>query len=369
MKVDLLYQGLLASPASWARVGRALVEQFGDLGLEVAAVKTRGFLYADEFRPDVPELEAAQLDKVAARFGLGFLHPPLIARLRGRARQNLFVWEATRVPPAWIESFERAAVRVLVPSQFTKSALVGSGLEPEQIRVIPYGYSEGWPEAVASERALNRPSDRFEILSVSAPHHRKGIRELLLAYRLAFAPQDPVRLTIKTTYDPSGRPHPFEIESWDHLLKVCGPFDSGPLVRLIVGATSAESLAKLYAEADLYSAPSWGESFGLAVLDAAAAGIPCVVTGWSGPTEFLPAGPDQLPFELANDSRALYESVPGAECAIPDVDSLAERLRFHFEARAESREIGRRLAESVAPLTWKRTASEIIKSFTEIERE
>ena len=48
----ILYQGLLASPASWARVGREYIHAFIELGEEVAAVSIRGFLYEPEF--DLP---------------------------------------------------------------------------------------------------------------------------------------------------------------------------------------------------------------------------------------------------------------------------------------------------------------------------
>ena len=131
---------------------------------------------------------------------------------------------------------------------------------------------------------------------------------------------------------------------------------SAPTLEIVVKKMTEPEIWRLYADADLFVSPSWGESFGLALLEAMASGIPAVTTGWGGSLDFVADGPDLLSFELKEAESSIYETVPGAKVAIPDVEELAERLRWHFEHREESRAAGSRARQNVRNLTWKRSA-------------
>ena len=222
----LLYQGLLASPASWARVGREYVTRLAaEPDLELAAVHVRGFGYDPDFPAPagVPMIEARDLDdRPDPVWGLGFLHPPLLERLRGNRRGNLFVWESTRLPAGWVEHLNTRDLMTIVPSVFVAETLLAEGVSPTQVAIVPYGYTPGQPRNTA------RADETFQIRSVGAPHWRKGHRELLTAYRRAFTKIDDVHLTIKSTYDPGTRKkqQPFEIPSWNSLLADCGLHDA-----------------------------------------------------------------------------------------------------------------------------------------------
>ena len=351
----ILYQGLVSSPASWARVGRGYLGGLIELGAEVAAVSTRGFRYDPEFL--LPE-GLRQISVAQARrgdppaIGLGFLHPPNLERLIGRFKANLFVWEADRLPSSWIEPLNRDTDVTLVPSQFTKRAMMTSGVLADKIAVVPYGYQRQH----LSNRNTDHPRDNFTYLSIAAPHWRKGIRELLLAYRAAFTSRDDVLLMIKSTYDPgrARRRFPFEIPSWTELLARCGFDDKhAPAVELnLETLTDDQEVIALYDRADVYVAPTWGESFGLALLDALATATPVIATGWSAHTEFMPAGPDLIPYQLTEARGEIYESARGAHVAIPDVEALARRMRWHFDHPVQSQELGRTAQDAVAHLTW-----------------
>lgn len=363
----LLYQGLLASPASWGRVGRELVRAFMAHGVSTAAVRTRGFGYDESF-PLPAGLTLVSAAKARARppppYGLGFLHPPLLDRLIGRQKANLFVWEADRIPSAWGQFLDEHVDRVVVPSRFTGSA-VREHLPTERILEIPYGYDPTWVSSTRAIRAARPASAPYTFLAVVAPHWRKGVRELLLAYRRSFTARDQVLLRLKTTYDPgrAKRRFPFEIRSWAALLADCGlnQGDAPPIDLRVGNATDAE-LAQHYADADVFVSPSWGESFGLAALDAMASGLPTLVTGWSGLAEIHPGGDDCLPYRLvdAESVHGVYVSVPGARVAQPDIDALAARLRWHHEHRAASHAEGDRVRTHGAPWTWARCAHTLL---------
>ena len=348
-------------------MGRGYLAAFLRRGIRLAAISPRGFLYDAAFPlpagiVELPSALARTLPEPDV--GLGCIHPPRLDRLRGRLRANLFVWEADRVPPAWVELLAAGADVIIVPSSFTRDALVLSGFPGEKIEVVRYGHDipvAGDSEVPALDRAPERP---FTFLCVASPHRRKGVLELLAAYAAAFRIDDSVLLRIKTTYDPGAARtrRSFEIPSWARALEEAGLGRAGaPAVDLVVARCSDEEARGLYLDADVVVAPSWGESFGLAILEGLASGKPVVTTGWGGALDFLPPGPDLLPFRTIEGGDALYEPVSGALQAVPDVDALRQRLRWHFEHREESAALGRVALQAAAALTWDAAAADLFR--------
>lgn len=366
--VKILYQGLLRSPASWARVGRGYLKYLARSGTPVAALAMRGFRYDRDFPlPErLQEISLAEARALPApEVGLGFLHPPHLDRLLGKRQANLFVWESDRVPAAWIERFRRGCELVLVPSRFTCAALIRSGLPAHQAAVVPYGHDREDLERAPAAAALPGIPRPFTFLAVASPHWRKGIRELLQAYRLAFRREDPALLRVKTTYDPgrSKRRSPFEIPSWQEALDAAGlSRPEAPRVEIQLGTLGDAAAFERLREADVAVQPSWGESFGLAILEALAAGVPVLATGWGGHLDFFPNSEDLLPYRLVEAGGALYEAAPGAQAAVPDVEALARRLRWHFEHPEASRALGEAGRKKVAHLTWERAAQELLST-------
>jgi len=352
----ILYQGLLSSPASWARVGRGYLGGLLAAGIDVAAVITRGFRYDPDFPlpSGLPIMAVSDTDQLPTPdIGLGFLHPPHLNRLLGKYKANLFVWESNVVPSEWVDRLARGTDLVIVPSSFSRQALIASGLSSDKIAVAAYGYAEHWEHE--SSLACQERRAPFTFLTVAAPHWRKGIRELCQAYMAAFSASDNVRLRIKSTYDPadSKRRFAFEIPSWDQLLQDCGlKQPSSPRIELIVETSTDAELESLYREADVYVGASWGESFGLAILDAMAMGIPAIVNGWGGQMDFVSNSGDIVDYDLQTRDEGLYEPVEGALVAVPKIDSLAQRLRWHFDHPESSREMGQRGGRAVRSMSW-----------------
>lgn len=378
----ILYQGLLRSPASWARVGRGYLKGLSEHGQAVRAVSVRGFRYDPSF--PIPEaIQEVSVEEARSgdepEIGLGFLHPPNLGRLLGRRKINLFVCEADRVSELWADALARGTDLVVVPSRFSRQALLASGLAAEKIAVVPYGYDpprrdspqhdpDGEGDRDPGDDGDPRPSRPFTFLAVMAPHWRKGPRELLAAFRSAFQGSrdrdGDVLLRIKTTYDPgaSRRRKAFEIPSWAALLRETGfGHSDDPRVEIDVETLADHEMGRLYAAADVVVQPSWGESFGLATLEAMAAGLAVITTDWSGHLDFVPRTDDLLPFELVEAGTALYEPVSGARLAVPRLDALVERLRWHRAHPAESRSLGERCRDHVEPLTWNAAARELLK--------
>lgn len=368
----ILYQGLLRSPASWARVGRGYLEGLLEIGHPVEVRESRGFRHDPDFEldPRLAILAPEEARRASGRsLGLGFLHPPHLERLLGQPRVNLFVWESDRVPAEWVEMLEAGTDLVVVPSHFTRDALLRSGMSANQVSVAPYGYSrfDPRPETLpwkVDPRPTLREQGKFRFLAVLAPHHRKGVRELLAAYRQAFTADDAVDLYVKSTYDPgqARRRQLFEIESWPRALEEAGlARPEAPRVTLDLGTLSDTEMERLYRRTSVYLQPSWGESFGLGILEALARGVPALATDWSGHLEFLPPGPDRIPGDLREGGTALYHETPGALVMVPRVEALAGRMRWHFDHPGASREVGLRAREAVRSMTWESASRKLMR--------
>ena len=204
----ILYSGLLRSPASWARVGRELVAAVARLGVSIAALRMRGFLHDPQFPLPEGVTEVAR-DAFPADVELTFAHPGLYGRLRAPRRVGLLVYEADRIPPSWVRSIREHLDLLLVPSEFCRRGAIAAGVPSHLVRLLAFGVN---PQVFHAAAAPPRPPLTF--LCVAAPHVRKGVRELLAAYRLAFWGVPGVRLILKTTYDPgdNARRFPWELE-------------------------------------------------------------------------------------------------------------------------------------------------------------
>ncbi len=115
------------------------------------------------------------------------------------------------------------------------------------------------------------------------------------------------------------------------------------------GRLGAEGLRALHAQADLFVLPSDRESFGIAALEARAAGLPVIAMAGTGATDFIAHGEDGL---IAQDRQGLREAL----AAVSSDEGLRRRLteaapdlaRFDWPAvAARHEEVYARLAHPV----------------------
>ena len=122
------------------------------------------------------------------------------------------------------------------------------------------------------------------------------------------------------------------------------------------------SVCDLFRGTDVYVQPSWGESFGLTILESLAAGIPAIATGWGGHLDFHPGGDDLLPYQLTENPVGLYEPTPGAQVALANVTALANRLQWHSRNPKKSRQLGKDAQRAVALFTWEKATKKLIEA-------
>jgi len=348
--VRVLYSGLLRSPASWARVGREFLAALQRLGVEVGALRMRGFLHAPQF-PLPPGVREVARGDFSADIELTFAHPGLYHRLRTPRRAGILVYEADRMPAQWAPAIRRSLDILLLPSEFCRRGALAASVPSHLVRTVPFGVN-GRIFGPGAEP----PASPFIFLTVASPHHRKGLRELLLAYRAAFSAADDVRLLIKTTYDPGKRPRrfPWEIASFRELLAE-GRLDdpTAPPVKFQAGTLFDEDLARLYRAAHAYVQPSYGEGFGLAALEAASCGCAVITTNFGAGAEvFDRESALQVPCEPVSAGPYEYDRDSGGLMGKPDVLALAHAMRSVWEDRALLARLRRRARDVASRYSW-----------------
>jgi phosphatidylinositol alpha-mannosyltransferase len=189
-------------------------------------------------------------------------------------------------------------------------------------RIVPNGV-----DLDAAPTGPKPPADHMRLLFVGRAEERKGLPVLLSAFE-ALVEHVPSRLTVIGS-DPDGvsrRIADPELESRVEVL----------------GKVSDEELWRRLGEADVLCAPSLaGESFGMVLIEAMAAGTPVIAS------------------HIAGYSDVVTDGVDGVLVPPADPQALAEELqRFWLEPERSSAmgEAGRRSAERYA---WPRIADEV----------
>lgn len=347
----------MRSPVSWAKVTRELVRALAETGAHVSAVSLKGYLYDADFPLD-PEVETAIARRRREGWDLALDYPPNFARLSAGSRAGIIIYEADSLPAHWVGPIREHLDLAVVPSEFSLEAAAASGIPRDMLAVAPFGVNpqiyrpEGPAAAPATDRAFN-------FLAVAAPHVRKGLAELTEAFTNAFEADDDVGLVIKCPPLAGLGKRAWEYKSVADFM----PEGRGRQIALVEGVLSEEGMAALYRAGDVCVQPSYGESFGLAPLEALSCGTPVVATGWGGVLEFLDDSNSWLvDYDLVEAGEFAYDwrGEGGLRMARPRVESLGARLREAFEdADARSAKAAAGL-ETAAAFTWRRSAEVIL---------
>ena len=241
-------------------------------------------------------------------------------------------WEENLVPLEMVRLLNEKFHGILVQTHFVRKALIDSGVRLP-IRVMGCALDLDAYAALGAERcarsSLKQPTKAapFVFLHVSSCFPRKGVNALLAAYAKSFRCTDPVRLVIK------GFPneHNDVPEQIAHLLSLD---PEAPEIVMINRDTLAKEVVELYRDADVMVLPTRGEGFNMPAAEALAAGLPLIVTGHSGQTDFAGAAvARQVDFRFA-PSRSHVRSY-GSVWADPDIDDLAAAMREAFAAAGD----------------------------------
>jgi glycosyltransferase involved in cell wall biosynthesis len=119
----------------------------------------------------------------------------------------------------------------------------------------------------------------------------------------------------------------------------------------MVGKLSKEKIAQLMAAADIFVLPSKGESFGLSLLEASAAGVPVVCSNAGGVPEIFQDGFNAL----------LYP--PG------DDNAMAKAIICLIQDKELAKKISANAVETASKFTWEMTAERTLQVYEEVLQE
>jgi glycosyltransferase involved in cell wall biosynthesis len=222
----------------------------------------------------------------------------------------------------------RSAPAVIVPSRYAANGVTRAyGIAPDRIAVIPHGFDrDGWSAMVTNASARGAgaesaiPASRDgrvrTILAVSKLYPRKGIDLLIEAAAILRRSRPSLRLRIVGGGIDGERLH-----------RLAADLGVSDMVRFEGDMENRHSVARCYAEADLFCLPSRHETFGFAFVEAMAAGLPVVALDAGAAPEVVG---DAGVLVRAGDPIALAEAI----AEILDSPSLARRLGEKGRARS-----------------------------------
>ena len=213
-------------------------------------------------------------------------------------------------------------VHVITPSAWSRQGFLAYGFDEGEVTVIPHGVDPSVfrPAPPADRQRLRamlrfRPDD-FVLLSLGSMSRNKGIDLLLRAYA-ALKPKHPrLRLALKDSadlYGWQGQGILRNLMAGEH----AAAFTESVLrdIAFISRNFNIRQMQALYVAADAYASPYRCEGFNMPPLEAAACGVPIIVTrGGSTDTYFDPRLGQAIESRLVEDGprRALE----------PDLDAL-----------------------------------------------
>ncbi|AHB09438.1 glycosyltransferase [Zymomonas mobilis] len=232
----------------------------------------------------------------------------------------LFYWEESHIPSDIVDTFNSSFDAIMSPAQSGTDALNISGVKIPKATIGP-PVDLSLFQKLAQNRQIKRPIKRF--LHISSCFPRKGVDVLLAAWAKAFTIQDDVILIIKTFSNPHNN-----VQEQVDALRQKQP-DIAP-IKIIFEDVDKDKILNFYENADVMVLPTRGEGYNLPAIEAMAAGLPLIVTGYGGHRDFC--GPQQarmIQFHFAHSGSHVKGT--GSMWVEPDIDDLALALQEYAD--------------------------------------
>ena len=213
---------------------------------------------------------------------------------------------------------------IVVPSDFVWRTMVEQGVPESKLLRVHFGF--------APERFQQQPDAKtdstFRVLFVGAISLQKGVQYLLEAFRRLNLPDAELVLVGGTFPDSKAFLPEFE-----------GLYRHVPFV-------PQEELVPLYNSASVFVLPSLQDGFGMVVYEAAACGLPVIVS--------------------ENVGAAIRDGQDGFIVPIRDPDALADRLLRLYRDPALRRAMGQSAYEYVQQFTWEAYHRQVIANYRQV---
>lgn len=274
---------------------------------------------------------------------LAIVPPYFLRRFRPDGRTAAFtMWETDTLPTAAMQAINRCGL-VLVPSRWGADCFRANGVTVP-IEVVPLGYDPDRFGLQSPPAAKDGPCILGTAGALDAGGLRKNVRRVIDLFRQAFPSEPDARLRVKITpLSPMVETH------------------GDRRIEVIRHSLSPGELAEWYRSLTAFVNGSFGEGFGLHLLEAMACGRPLISTTFGGAGEFFDASVGyDVGYRLVEARNAVYRG----RWADPNDGEVIARMRQVYRDRGEARRLGERAAARAARFTWGNTIRTLTHALT-----
>jgi glycosyltransferase involved in cell wall biosynthesis/SAM-dependent methyltransferase len=251
----------------------------------------------------------------------------------------LTMWESDRLAPDQVRWLNRASL-VIVPSHWGVESFRASGVNVP-LMDVPLGHDPlafhadgSWPEICTFGTAA----------ALWGGGVRKNTQRIIELFQQAFLNEDDVRLRVKIT-------------------PRCELPDPGdPRIELLRTFLAPADLAEWYRSLTAYVSGSFGEGFGLHLVEAMACARPVISIMYSAVTEYFDA---EVGYPVEHHLVPADGDIYHGHWGQPDDESLVRALRAVYENDVEAKRRGGRAAARARGLTWKEAGRKLVEVLRE----
>lgn len=216
---------------------------------------------------------------------------------------------------------------IQIPTRFVGRTFVEHGISEAKLLYSPYGVDQ---EKFKAKEAI-RVEEPFRAICSSGINLRKGARVLMEAWSKLSWTDAELHWIGKPTADTA------------HL------FRHKPRTVIVHEWMGHEDLAALYQRCDVFVLPSFEEGFARVMLEAAACGLPLIVTRNTGAEDFCSP-----------------EEPEGWLIPVNDVDALCDSLRSAKSDRDRTFSLGQRAAQKARAFTWDAYGEQVLANYRRV---
>ncbi len=287
----------------------------------------RAFMHRDYVPPEYAPSER-MYDWRSPR--LAVIPPYLLYRFKpGPATAAWTMWETNQLPAGSVKYLNRCGL-VLIPSRWGMETFRANGVRVP-MEVVPLGYD---PE-VFSPRQPGCGPELCTFGTAGALDEgglRKNVQRVIDLFLLAFPRQRDVRLKVKITpRSPMVNTHGDE------------------RIEVVNTGLSPLALANWYRSLTCYVNASYGEGFGLHLLEAMGCGVPLISTTYSAVGEMFDS---RVGYEVGYTLIVAHNRIYRGQWADPHNDELIARMREVYADRTTADRLGMAAAQRAPLWSW-----------------